>query len=77
MKIAISSLPKKPWWSDGIIGYKDNPFMRNGTVPNQNLLIKERLNLIATIKKNKIEVIRISITRKSWEESKFGHDYVL
>ena len=51
MKIAISSLPKKPWWSDGIIGYKDNPFMKNGTVPNQDLLVKERLNLIDTLKK--------------------------
>ena len=75
MKIAISSLPKKPWWSDGIIGYKDNPFMKNGTVPNQNLLIKERLNLIATLKKNKIEVIEFPFP-KILEESKFGHDYV-
>ena len=48
MKVAISSLPKKPWWSDGIIGYKDNPFMKNGTVPDQNLLIKERSNLVDT-----------------------------
>ena len=75
MKIVISSLPKKPWWSDGIIGYKDNPFMKNGTVPNQNLLIKERLNLIATLKKNKIEVIEFPFP-KILEESKFGHDYV-
>ena len=75
MKIAISSLPKKPWWSDGIIGYKDNPFMKNGTVPNQNLLIKERLNLITTLKKNKIEVIEFPFP-KILEESKFGHDYV-
>ena len=75
MKIAISSLPKKPWWSDGIIGYKDNPFMKNGTVPNQNLLIKERLNLIATLKKNRIEVIEFPFP-KILEESKFGHDYV-
>ena len=75
MKIAISSLPKKPWWSDGIIGYKDNPFMKNGTVTNQNLLIKERLNLIATLKKNKIEVIEFPFPI-SLEESKFGHDYV-
>ena len=75
MKIAISSLPKKPWWSDGIIGYKDNPFMKNGTVPNQNLLIKERLNLIATLKKNKIEVIEFPFP-KILEKSKFGHDYV-
>ena len=75
MKIVISSLPKKPWWSDGIIGYKDNPFMKNGTVPNQNLLIKERLNLIAILKKNKIEVIEFPFP-KILEESKFGHDYV-
>ena len=75
MKIAISSLPKKPWWSDGIIGYKDNPFMKNGTVPNQNLLIKERLNLIATLRKNKIEVVEFPFP-KILEESKFGHDYV-
>ena len=75
MKIAISSLPKKPWWSDGIIGYKDNPFMKNGNIPNQNLLIKERLNLIATLKKNKIEVIEFPFP-KILEESKFGHDYV-
>ena len=75
MKIAISSLPKKPWWSDGIIGYKDNPFMKNGTVPNQSLLIKERLNLIATLKKNKIEVIEFPFPQ-ILEKSKFGHDYV-
>ena len=75
MKIVISSLPKKPWWSDGIIGYKDNPFMKNGTVPNQDLLIKERLNLIETLKKNKIEVIKFPFPT-SLEESKFGHDYV-
>ena len=75
MKIAISSLPKKPWWSNGIIGYKDNPFMKNGTVPNQDLLIKERLNLIYTLKKNKIEVVEFPFPT-SLEESKFGHDYV-
>ena len=66
MKIAISSLPKKPWWSDGIIGYKDNPFMKNGTVPNQNLLIKERLNLIATLKKIKLKLLNFH-SRKSWK----------
>ena len=49
--------------------------MKNGTVPNQNLLIKERLNLIATLKKNKIEVIEFPFP-KILEESKFGHDYV-
>ena len=75
MKVAISSLPKKPWWSDGIIGYKDNPFMKDGTVPDHDLLIKERLNLIGTLKKNKIEVVEFPFPT-SLEETKFGHDYV-
>ena len=66
MKIAISSLPKKPWWSDGIIGYKDNPFMKNGTVPNQDLLIKERLNLIDTLKKIKLKLLNFH-SRQAWK----------
>ena len=75
MKVAISSLPKKPWWSDGIIGYKDNPFMKNGTVPDQNLLIKERSNLVDTLKANNIEIIEFPFP-SSLEETEFGHDYV-
>ena len=75
MKVAISSLPKKPWWSDGIIGYKDNPFMKNGTVPDQSLLIKERLNLIDTLKANNIEIIEFPFPT-SIEETELGHDYV-
>ena len=49
--------------------------MKDGTVPNQDLLIKERQNLIDTLKKNKIEIIEFPFP-KSLEESKFGHDYV-
>lgn len=75
MKVAISSLPKKPWWSDGIIGYKDNPFMKDGIIPDQNLLIKERLNLINTLKANKIEVIEFPFPT-NLEKTKFGHDFV-
>ena len=75
MKVAISSLPRKPWWSDGIIGYKDNPFMKNGTIPNQKLLIKERLNLINILEANDIEVIELPFPI-NLEETKFGHDYV-
>ena len=75
MKVAISSLPRKPWWSDGIIGYKDNPFMKNGTIPDQKLLIKERLNLINILEENNIEVIELPFPL-SLEETKFGHDYV-
>ena len=57
MKVAISKLPKNPWWGTGIIGYKDNPAMRDGIIPNQNLLVKERENLIDTLKNNDIEAV--------------------
>jgi len=75
MKVAISSLPVNPWWGQGITGYDDNPFMKDGTIPDQNILVKERLNLIHTIKKNDIEVIEFPFPDKL-EKTKFGHDYV-
>ena len=75
MKVAVSSLPKNPWWGQGITGYDDNPFMKDGNVPDQNLLVKERSNLIKTIKKNNIEIIEFPFPKKL-ENTKFGHDYV-
>jgi len=75
MKIAISRLPNNQWWKNGIIGYKDNPVMKDGIIPDQNLLIKERLNLINTMKNNKIEVVEFPFPRKL-ENTKFGHDFV-
>ena len=54
MKVAVSKLPKTPWWGTGIISYKDNPAMRDGIIPNQSLLIKERENLIANLKNRKV-----------------------
>ncbi|MDA9946258.1 arginine deiminase-related protein [Candidatus Marinimicrobia bacterium] len=75
MKVAISSLPQSPWWGQGIISYEDNPFMKNGVIPNQALLTKERDNLINTLKKNKIEVIEFPFPEKL-EETKYGYDYV-
>jgi len=75
MKIAISRLPKNQWWENGIIGYKDNPVMKDGAIPNQDLLFKERTNLINTIKHNKIDVIEFPFPREL-EKTKFGHDFV-
>ena len=71
----MSKLPKTPWWGAGIIGYKDNPAMRDGLIPNQSLLIKERENLIDTLKNNNIEVIQFSFP-KELENKKYGHDFV-
>ena len=75
MKVAISKLPKNPWWGTGIIGYKDNPAMRDGIIPDQSLLIQERENLIDTLKNNNIEVIQFSFP-KELENKKYGHDFV-
>ena len=75
MKVAISKLPKNPWWGTGIIGYKDNPAMRDGIIPDQNLLVKERENLIDTLKNNDIEVIQFSFPEEL-ENKKYGHDFV-
>ena len=75
MKIAISKLPNNPWWGTGVIGYKDNPVMRDGIIPDQDLLIKERLNLINTMKNHEIDVVEFSFP-KQLENSKYGHDYV-
>ena len=75
MKIAISKLPNNPWWGTGVVGYKDNPVMRDGIIPDQDLLIKERLNLINTMKSYEIDVVEFSFP-KQLENSKYGHDYV-
>ena len=75
MKIAISKLPNNPWWGTGVISYKDNPVMRDRVIPDQGLLIRERLNLINTMKNNKLDVVELSFP-KELENNKYGHDYV-
>ena len=75
MKIAISKLPNNPWWGTGVISYKDNPVMRDRVIPDQDLLIRERLNLINTMKNNKLDVVEFSFP-KELENNKYGHDYV-
>ena len=75
MKVVISKLPNNPWWGTGIIGYKDNPAMRSGKIPDQSLLVKERENLIDILKNNNIEVIQFSFPEQL-ENKKYGHDFV-
>jgi len=75
MKIAISKLPNNRWWKNGIISYKDNPVMKDGIIPNQELLNKERTKLINTIKNNKLDVVEFPFP-KDLENTKFGHDFV-
>ena len=55
--IAVSSLPKKGWWNNGIIAYHDNDMMIHGSIPEQELLKKEHKNLIETLNKYALETI--------------------
>ena len=38
MKILISHLPKHKWWGHGTPIYENNPAMKEGVVPNQELV---------------------------------------
>jgi N-dimethylarginine dimethylaminohydrolase len=49
--------------------------MRDRVIPDQGLLIRERLNLINTMKNNKLDVVELSFP-KELENNKYGHDYV-
>ena len=59
IKIAISSLPKNGWWNNGIIAYHDNDMMRDGAMPNQELLKKEHKNLIDKLHEHSLKTISI------------------
>ena len=48
--------------------------MKNGVIPNQNILMKERINLIKKLKSNGIKIIEFPFP-KDLEETKYI-DYV-
>ena len=75
MKIILSKLPESGWWRSGVPKYKDNPAMKKGQVPITNLLIKERGDLIKSIKKEGYEVIELDFP-KQLDDKKPKHDFV-
>ena len=60
IKIAISCLPKKGWWNNGIVAYHDNNMMFHGAIPNQSLLLKEHNELIKILSKYSLKTISVS-----------------
>ena len=75
MKIVLSKLPKSGWWKSGIPKYDDNPAMKQGKIPNTNLLIKERDYLINAIHEEGHEVIEIDFP-KQLDSINPSHDFV-
>ena len=75
MKIVLSKLPKSGWWSRGVPKYFDNPAMKEGRVPNNILLDKERKALISAIKEEGHEIIELDFP-KQLDSVNPSHDFV-
>ena len=59
MKILISNLPKHKWWGHGTPIYKDNPAMKQGMIPNQELVEVEMHMLTQLFNRLPVEVIEV------------------
>ena len=57
MKILISNLPKNPWWGHGTPIYENNPAMKEGVVPNQELVEIEIYLLKKLFEKLPLELV--------------------
>ena len=73
-KIAISTLPKKPWWGSGIPSYEDNELMKTGVIPNQQLLVSQYKNLLRSIQSESYETIQIHFPENL--ETNNGFDFI-
>ncbi len=59
MKILISKLPKHHWWGHGTPIYENNPAMKEGVVPNQELVEIEMFMMSKLFNRLPIEVVEI------------------
>ena len=78
MKILISHLPKHKWWGHGTPIYKDNPAMKQGMIPNQELVEVEMHMLTQLFNRLPVEVIEVDfpnfLDQQNTEKRK--HDFV-
>ncbi len=78
MKILISHLPKNKWWGHGTPIYKDNPAMKQGMIPNQELVEVEMHMLTQLFNRLPAEVIEVDfpnfLDQQNTEKRK--HDFV-
>ncbi len=59
MKVMISKLPKNPWWGHGTPMYENNPAMKEGNVPNQDIVEFEMDMLSHLFHKLPVEVVEL------------------
>ena len=78
MKILISNLPKHKWWGHGTPIYKDNPAMKQGMIPNQELVEVEMHMLTQLFNRLPAEVIEVDFPNFLDQQNtkKRKHDFV-
>ena len=78
MKILISHLPKNKWWGHGTPIYKDNPAMKQGMIPNQELVEVEMHMLTQLFNRLPVEVIEVDFPNFLDQQNtkKRKHDFV-
>ncbi|MEA1882833.1 MAG: arginine deiminase-related protein [Candidatus Marinimicrobia bacterium] len=78
MKILISKLPKNAWWGHGTPIYENNPAMKEGVVPNQELVEIEMFLMSKLFNKLPIEVVEIDFPYFLDQQNKDQrqHDFV-
>jgi len=59
MKILISKLPKHNWWGHGTPIYENNPAMKEGVVPNQEIVSVEMFMLSKLFNRLPVDVVEI------------------
>ena len=78
MKILISHLPKHNWWGHGTPIYKDNPAMKQGMVPNQELVEIEMYMMTQLFNRLPFEVVEVNFPNFLDKHNKEDrqHDFV-
>jgi N-dimethylarginine dimethylaminohydrolase len=78
MKILISHLPKNNWWGHGTPIYKNNPAMKQGMIPNQELVEIEMYMMTQLFNRLPVEVIEVDFPSflDQQNSDKRKHDFV-
>ena len=78
MKILISHLPKHKWWGHGTPIYENNPAMKEGVVPNQELVEIEMYMMTKLFNRLSIEIVEIDFPNflDQQNKEKRKHDFV-
>ena len=78
MKILVSQLPKNKWWGHGTPSYKNNPAMKEGLIPDQELVEIEMYLISKLFNRLPFEFIEINFPKYLDRQNKVErkHDFV-